>query len=193
MEVTSRYSVSKGLIPLSIVHVIIMVVVYLSTSFLSSSNWYTFLSLAVGLSVPLYLTTGVPGIFARECDECGNTTGAGELRCDSCGASHGVEAVGAQIIWFSTGYSVLFVLLFLSSLLFLNDVTFRPERPIGFGLDDVYIIGGIIDSISGGYIYTVIIMAYFVVTGIWVSILVLSYVFSLGYLIREGGDNRESA
>jgi len=47
-------------------------------------------------SLLLYLYTGIPGIFTKRCDTCGEANALGKAWCHNCGTVRGVESFSLQ-------------------------------------------------------------------------------------------------
>jgi len=122
VEIYEEYSVSRRAIVASVVHAIVIQAALIFSSYNTPiyevQKPYSVdgtglrvqlavLSVAVVSSMLLYLYTGIPNIFVKGCEECEETTNAGEVWCDNCGRIHGTEGIGLQTAWFVGGYAVV--------------------------------------------------------------------------------------
>jgi len=70
----------------------------------------TVVAITLFASLLLYLYTGVPNIFTKRCDTCGEVNVLGGIRCHNCGTVRGVESFSLQAAWLVIGYSTISVL-----------------------------------------------------------------------------------
>lgn len=104
---TESIEINKKAYLLSMLHLAASVYLLLPIGYqynISGDLWR--IVLFFGISIPLYLWTGIPNPVEAECQECGRSTLIGRLHCSHCGEPIDESRLGIQIIWFLTGYSI---------------------------------------------------------------------------------------
>jgi len=87
-----------------------------------------------GITLPIYVKTGVPNMLRHECPECGALTDSAVLRCEDCGRSGSSVWRGypEEVSWFLTGYPAV-IIVYLPVVYFLSLTGYLPMQTSDFG------------------------------------------------------------